>query len=87
MDESRSDGRRPVIPISPATTSAPTSAPTRGLSATSSPATAPVKASSLVPCTAKAMERLMTKGPMSPQITATRNAASMACWANPNWRK
>ena len=49
-----------------ATTSAPTSAPTSGLLATSSPATAPVKASSLVPCTAKAMERVMTNGPMQP---------------------
>ena len=59
--------------MSVATTSAPTSAPTSGLSATSSPATAPVKASSLVPWTAKAMERVMTKGPMRPQLTATRN--------------
>ena len=72
--------------MSVATTSAPTSAPTSALSATSRPATAPVKASSLVPCTANDMVRVMTNGPMRPQLTATRNAASSACWAKPNWR-
>ena len=86
MVESRSAARWPNRPISPATTSAPTSAPASGLSATSRPPTAPVNASSLVPCTAKDMVRVMTKGPMSPQLTATRKAASSACWAKPNWR-
>ena len=86
MVESRSEARWPSSPMRAATTNAPTSAPASGLSATSSPATAPVKASSLVPCTAKAMARVMTNGPISPQLTATRNAASSACWAKGNWR-
>ena len=36
--------------------------------------------------TAKDMDRVMTNGPMRPQLTATRKAASSACWAKPNWR-
>ncbi len=86
MVESRSEARWPRSPMSDATTSAPTSAPASGLSATRSPATAPVKASSLVPWTAKDIVRVMTNGPIRPQLIATRKAASSACWAKGNWR-
>jgi len=84
--ESRSEARCPSTPMSVATTRAPTSAPASAFSATNSPATAPVKASSLVPWTAKDIVRVMTKGPMSPQLIATRKAASSACWANGSCR-
>ena len=55
IDESRSPCRAPNKAMSPATTTEPTRAPTTGLFAISSPAAAPVKASSAVPCTAKAI--------------------------------
>ena len=29
---------------------------------------------------------VMTNGPMSPQLTATRSAASSECWEKGNWR-
>ena len=51
-----------------ATTTDPSSAPSSGSPATSRPAAAPVKASSAVPCTAKARSRMMTSGPISPAV-------------------
>ncbi len=80
--ESRSRGRAPRVAIRPATTSDPASAPAVGLFAIRSPAAAPVKASSAVPCTANDMPRVTTKGLIRPPVTATRAAASSACWAN-----
>jgi len=74
--ESRSRGREPRVAISTATTREPTSAPATALSATSRPAAAPVKASSAVPCTAKDMPLMTTKGAISPQATATSAAAT-----------
>ena len=65
-----------------ATTSAPISAPPMGLLSTKRPAAAPVNASSLVPCTANAIPRVTTNGPMSPHETATNAPAISACCAN-----
>ena len=55
MAESRSRWRAPRVAISAATTRDPARAPATGLPAMTRPAAAPVKASSAVPCTAKAM--------------------------------
>ena len=65
-----------------ATTSAPTNAPADRVVGNDDPAAAPVNASSLVPCTAKAMPRVTTNGPMSPHVTATKAPAIKACCAN-----
>ncbi len=81
IDESRSPCLAPNKAMSPATTTEPTRAPTTGLFAISSPAAAPVKASSAMPCTAKAIPLVTTNGPMRPLLTATSAAASSACWA------
>lgn len=60
------------------TTTAPIKALKTGLSATSSTAAAPVKASSAMPCTAKATPRIITHGPMRPRVIATSAPASSA---------
>ena len=81
--ESRSARARRAAPIADRERRAhPTSAPASALSATRRPAAAPVNASSLVPCTANAMPRVTTNGPISPHVIATSAPAINACCAN-----
>ena len=50
------------------------SAPATGSPTTSRPAAAPVKESSAVPCTAKAISRVTTNGPISPLVIGDQRA-------------
>ena len=75
MIELRSRALAPSSPMITAATSEPTMEPATTFAPMSSAAAAPANESSLMPCTAKAMSRCMTKTPMSPP-TMPRIAAA-----------
>ena len=75
MIELRSRARAPSTPMSAAASSEPTIEPATTFTPSSRAAAAPANESSLMPCTANAMSRCMTKTPMRPPTMPSTAAA------------